>query len=83
MIRHEEAVLAFAFESGVPFTNNQAERDLRTAKVKQKISNCFRRVGGANAYARIASFISTIRKMNRNIMNNIENVLMGNFEWAT
>jgi|JI6StandDraft_1071083.scaffolds.fasta_scaffold131764_1 transposase len=83
LIRHEEAVLAFAFESGVPFTNNQAERDLRTAKVKQKISNCFRRVGGANAYARIASFISTIRKMNRNIMNNIENVLMGNFEWAT
>lgn len=83
LIRHEKAVLAFAFEAGVPFTNNQAERDLRTAKVKQKISNCFRRAGGATAYARIAGFISTIRKMNRNIMNNIENVLMENFEWAT
>ncbi len=83
MIRHEKAVLAFAFEAAVPFSNNQAERDLRTAKVKQKISNCFRRASEATAYTRIAGFISTMRKMNRNIMNNIESVLMGNFEWAT
>lgn len=63
--------------------NNQAERDLRAAKVKQKVSNCFRRVSGAAAYARIAGFISTIRKMNRNIIHNIENVLVANFQWAT
>lgn len=82
LILHQEAVLAFAFESGVPFTNNQAERDLRAAKVKQKISNCFRSIGGATAYARIAGFISTIRKMNRNIIQNIESVLQGSFQWA-
>ena len=83
LILHQEAVLAFAFESGVPFTNNQAERDLRAAKVKQKISNCFRSIGGATAYARIAGFISTIRKMNRNIIQNIESVLQGSFQWPT
>lgn len=33
LILHQEAVLAF--ESGVPFTNNQAERDLRAAKVNR------------------------------------------------
>lgn len=82
LMYHQEAVLAFAFEAGVPFTNNQAERDLRAAKVKQKVSNCFRRVSGAAAYARIAGFISTIRKMNRNIIHNIENVLVANFQWA-
>ncbi len=26
--KHEDGVLAFALELGVPFTNNQAERDL-------------------------------------------------------
>lgn len=83
LMLHQEAVLAFAFESGVPFTNNQAERDLRAAKVKQKISNCFRSIGGATTYARIAGFISTIRKSNQNIIHNIESVLQGTFEWAT
>ncbi|WP_169579777.1 hypothetical protein [Runella zeae] len=56
---------------------------MRTAKVKQKISNCFRSIGGATAYARIAGFISTIRKMNRNIIQTIESVLQGSFQWAT
>jgi transposase len=32
LILHQNAVLAFAFEPGVPFTNNQAERDLRPVK---------------------------------------------------
>lgn len=33
-VEHQAAVLAFGFKVGVPFTNNQAERDLRPAKVK-------------------------------------------------
>ena len=41
--RYENGVLGFAFEANTPFTNNQAERDLRPAKVKQKISS--RRLG--------------------------------------
>jgi len=49
-------VLAFAFNKHVPFTNNLAERDIRPAKVKQKISNCFRTTNGADIYARIEGF---------------------------
>jgi transposase len=62
LIREKDAVLAFAFNKEVPFTNNLAERDIRPAKVKQKISNCFRTFKGAEIYARIEGFISTVRK---------------------
>ena len=37
MQKHEIAVLRFAKHPDVAFTNNRAERDLRMAKVKQKV----------------------------------------------
>jgi len=64
---HEEAVLAFALVEDVPFTNNQAERDLRPAKVKQKVSGCFRTEQGSKVYARLQAVISTCRKQDRNV----------------
>ncbi|WP_321419314.1 transposase [uncultured Desulfobacter sp.] len=58
--KYETAVLLFAKDSYVPFTNNRAERDLRMAKVKQKISGCFRRQRYAHAYCRISSYLQTM-----------------------
>jgi transposase len=65
--KHEDGVLAFALDSGVPFTNNQVERDLRPAKVKQKISGCFRTQVGACVYARLQAVVSTFRKQGMNV----------------
>ena len=46
--KFKNAVLRFLFTPGVPFTNNQAEQDIRMIKVKQKISGCFSTLYGAN-----------------------------------
>ncbi|MBA7583619.1 IS66 family transposase ISRfsp1 [subsurface metagenome] len=71
LIREQNAVLAFAFNKEVPFTNNLAERDIRPAKIKQKISNCFRTFTGAEIYARIEGFVSTARKHNQNVFSEL------------
>jgi transposase len=71
LIREKEGVLAFAFNEDVPFTNNLAERDIRPAKVKQKMSNGFRTFEGAEIYARIEGFVSTSRKHKRNVFSEL------------
>jgi transposase len=71
---HEDAILAFALVEGVPFTNNQAERDLRPAKVKQKVSGGFRTNHGAGVYARLQAVISTCRKQERNVFVMLRNL---------
>ena len=48
-----EQVLALLDDLRIPFTNNLAERDLRRAKVQQKISGTFRSASGATAFCRI------------------------------
>jgi transposase len=71
---HMKYVLAFMFDLNVPFDNNQAERDIRMAKLHQKISGCFRSTEGAKNFFRIRSFISTIKKNRLNIINSIEKI---------
>ena len=77
LIRERGAILAFAFNKEVPFTNNLAERDIRPAKVKQKISNCFRTFKGAEIYARIEGFVSTARKNKRCVFSELSNTFEG------
>lgn len=72
--KYRAGILGYAFSAEIPFTNNQAERDLRSVKVKQKISNSFRQTEGAEIYARIQGFVSTLRKQKMNVFQAIVKV---------
>lgn len=59
---YESDVLRFMRESAVPFSNNQGERDLRVAKLQQKISGCFRSEVGAVRFFALRSYLSSCKK---------------------
>ncbi len=69
-----ESVLRFLTDARVPFTNNQAEQDLRMMKLRMKISGGFRSEQGARDFATLRSVLSTARKQG---LNRIEVLLQG------
>ena len=75
-VRQDE-VLAFLDDLTLPFDNNQAERDLRTLKMQQKVSGCFRRDPGADAFARLRSYLATLRKQGQPLLAALQTVFAG------
>lgn len=75
--KYEEAVLRFARQAEVPFTNNQAERDIRQVKVKQRTSSGFRAESGSQSFSRIHSFISSLRKQERKVFEELQAIIAG------
>ncbi|MGO9483449.1 MAG: IS66 family transposase [Rhodomicrobium sp.] len=64
-------VLRFVWDFAVPFTNNQAEQDIRMMKVKMKISGGFRTSAGAETFAALRSVTSTARKQGWGILKTL------------
>jgi len=64
--------LAFLTHPLIPFDNNQGERDIRMAKLKQKISGCFRGENGGKIFSRIRGYVSTLRKNDLKILDGIQ-----------
>jgi hypothetical protein len=72
---YKTAYMLFINNYNAPFTNNQAERDLRPCKTKQKVSGCFRSWRGLEAFARIGSYFSTLKKSSRNLLASVFSTL--------
>ena len=64
-------VWRFMTQANVPFTNNLAEQAVRSPKVKQKVSGCFRTDKGAQTYCVIRSYAATTHKQGHNIFESL------------
>jgi len=69
--------LRFTEDFRVPFDNNQAERDIRMVKLKQKISGTFRSQNGASLFFRIRSYVSSAKKQGHNVFDALASCFQG------
>jgi hypothetical protein len=69
--KYKDNYLLFIRNYDAPFTNNQAERDLRHCKTKQKVSGCFRSWKGVLDYCKIRSVLDTAKKRNKNLFDTL------------
>jgi transposase len=70
-IRHKQEITRFSGDFDVPFDNNQAERDIRNAKVKMKVSGGFRSKKGADSFAKIGSVIGSAAKQGKALLDTV------------
>ncbi len=76
--QYSDEVWRFMLEPDVPFTNNVAEQAVRSPKVKQKVSGCFRAPQGAQTYSVIRSYAATMHKQGANIFESLAAAFNGN-----
>jgi transposase len=73
-------ITRFAYNFAVPFDNNQAERDIRNAKVKLKVSGGFRSNEGAKNFAKISSVIGTATKQGASAFKTVKSIFNGSLD---
>ena len=72
-----EQILGYFHYPGLyPYDNNQAERDVRMMKVREKIRGTFRSAKHGKAFCDIRSVISSSRKQDRPILETLRSLLV-------
>ena len=69
LLDRQDDYLRFTRNSRVSPDNNGTERDIRMAKLKQKISGCLRTLTGARQFCAIRSYLSTAAKHGLNFFD--------------
>ena len=75
--KNKTEITRFAHDFNVPFDNNLAERDIRNAKVKQKVYGAFRSDKGIKNFAKASSIIGTANKQKLPVFNTIKEIIAG------
>ena len=76
-------VCRFVDDPIVPFTNNQAERDLRMVRMKSKVIGTFRSEQGAKDFLLLKSLISTAAKAEFTAFDALQSLFQGQLAWRT
>jgi len=76
--RRLDDYLRFASNPIVPFDNNAAEREIRMAKLRQKISGGMRTLTGAQHFAALRSYIATTHKHGLGALDALTMLTTGN-----
>ena len=74
--KHKDSYMLFIRNYEAPFTNNQAERDLRHCKTRQKVSGCFRSWNGVLEYCKIRSLLSNAKKRKLNLLDSLTKLFL-------
>jgi transposase len=69
LVDRQDDYLRFTRDRRVPPDNNGSERDIRMAKLKQKVSGCLRTLTGARQFCAIRSYLSTAAKHDLSFLN--------------
>ena len=77
LVKHEDSVLRFMEDPHASFTNNTGEQKIRMAKVKIKVSGCFRTQLHAEAWCRISSYLNSMAAQGYNPLVAIQIALAG------
>lgn len=75
--KHKDSIFHFLTEPDIPFHNNGSEQAIRTAKVKKKVSGCFRSERGARRHAVLLSIIETCKKRGMDVFTSLNKLFDG------
>jgi transposase len=72
LLAHRDALFTYAFETGVPPTNNHAERELRSFVMWRKQTAGTRSERGDRFAERVMTVVHTLRKQGRHVLSYLE-----------
>lgn len=74
--KYRQEIMGYFLYPGLyPYDNNQAERDVRMMKVREKISGTFRSAAHGKGFCDLRSVISSARKQDRSILKSLTQLI--------